>query len=167
MSEKTQRQFKPMGDAPVYLLVVDNTDEFGVALHYAAKLALSNGAKLALLHVLEKEEFQHWGDIQDRMHEEYRAEAERELLEAAGVINSVAAMLPGLYLEESGNVSQMVLDIIDQDPSITKLILGGAAQSGGPGPLVSYFSGKGLNKLNVPLTIVPGNIESAVMDSLV
>ena len=44
------------------------------------------------------------------------------------------------------------------DLSITKLILGGSVQSKSPGPLVSYFTGKGLSKLRVPLTIVPGNL---------
>lgn len=150
-----------------YLLVVDASEEFSVALRYAAKLAQSNGARLALLHVLDKEDFMHWAGIQDRMHEEYRVEAETELLKAAQVIVDISAMLPTLYLEEAGNLSQTVLDIIHADPNITKLILGGGTQSGGPGPLVSYFSGKGLNKLDVPLTIVPGNLSEDALESLI
>lgn len=154
-------------NGPVYLLVVDRTEEFKVALAYAARLAQANGARVALLHVMDTEDFQHWGDVEKRMHEEYRAEAEKELWEAARTVNEISALFPALYLEEGGNIAQTVLDVLEHDPRITKLILGGAPQSGNPGPLVSYFSGKGLNRLNVPLTIVPGDIKESRLDDLV
>ena len=154
--------------APTYLLVVDSSEEFQIALVYAAKLAQANGARLALLHALDKEGFfQHWGSVQERLHEEYREEAEQELLSAVSVINERSASLPVLYLEEAGNLSEKILDIIENDPNITKLILGGAAHSKTPGPLVSYFSGKGLNKLRVPLTVVPGNMTEDCIDKLI
>ncbi|MCB1532551.1 MAG: universal stress protein [Alphaproteobacteria bacterium] len=152
---------------PVYLLVVDSSEEFQVALVYAAKLAQANGARLALLHALDKEGFfQQWGGVQERLHEEYRQEAEGELLKAAMVINERSSTMPALYLKEAGNLAETILETIDNDPNISKLILGGAAHSSSPGPLVSYFAGKGLNKLSVPLTIVPGNMPEGRIDEI-
>lgn len=152
---------------PVYLLVVDSSEEFQIALVYAAKLAQCNGARLALLHAQDKEGFfQHWGGVQERLHEEYREEAEAELLAAAQVIIDHSSGLPVVYMEEAGNLSDIVLDTIENDPNITKLILGGAAHSKTPGPLVSYFSGKGLNKLSVPLIVVPGNMSQERIQEL-
>lgn len=165
---KTTSKKKSAAPDPIYLLVVDSSEEFQIALVYAAKLAQANGARLALLHALDKEGFfQHWGSVQERLHEEYRVEAEQELLSAAAVINERSASLPVVYLEEAGNLPEKILEIIANDPNITKIILGGAAHSKTPGPLVSYFSGKGLNKLSVPLTVVPGNMTEDCIDKLI
>lgn len=167
MAAKAKKTKTSHVDEPIYLMVVDSSDEFQVALVYAARLAQRNGARLALLHALDKEDFfQHWGGVQERLHEEYRIEAEQELLAAATVISERCSTLPVVYLEEAGNLADIVLGIIEDDPHITKLILGGAAHSNSPGPLVSYFSGKGLNKLTVPLIIVPGNMEESRVDEI-
>lgn len=141
----------------VYLLVVDRTEEFDSALCYAARLAKSNNAQIALLHVMDQEDFQYWGEIEKRMHSEYREEAESLLLEACAKVHELSGLYSVIYLEEGGR-PDVILDIINKDLSITKLVLGGATQGHDPGPLVSYFTHKGLLHLRVPLTIVPGNI---------
>lgn len=162
----TSKKTTPVAE-PVYLLVVDSSAEFQIALVYAAKLAQSKGARLALLHALDKEDFfQHWGGVQERLHEEYRKEAEAELFAAADVINKHSHSIPVVYLEEAGNKADIILNTIDSDQNITKLILGGDANSKSPGPLVAYFAGKGLNKLTVPLTVVPGNMSADRLDEL-
>ena len=37
---------------------------------------------------------------------------------------------------------------------------------GGPGPLVSAFTGRMVGELNIPITIVPGNLPDEVIDEL-
>ena len=158
MTEKNDPVTTGLGEQ-MYLLVVDQTDEFEVALKYAAYRAKAFGVRVSLLYVMDIEDFQHWGGVQERMHQEYMEAAEKHMLQAAKVINDEAGMYPVLYLQSGGNVTQKILDIIESDRNITKFILGANPQTGSPGPLVSYFSGKGLSRLRVPLTIVPGNLD--------
>lgn len=148
---------------PVYLLVVDDTPEFQVALHYTAHLAKKNGAHVALLHVMDQEDFQHWGTVAEKIHNEIVQEAKDLLLGAADVITQVSGCLPILYLQDGGQMD-VILEIIKQDPTIEKFILGGSTTSSNAGPLVSYFTGKGLPELRVPLTIVPDTIDIGVLD---
>lgn len=154
---------KTKKNVPVYLLVVDDTEEFQVALRYTAGMAKANDARISLLHVMDREDFQHWGTIEERMHEEYLKEAEGLLTSSADVIREISGECPGFYLEEGGRLD-VILEIIQNDLSITKFILGGSTKSNNPGPLVSYFTSKGLSNLRVPLTIVPDSIEMPELD---
>ncbi len=147
----------------VYLLVADETQEFQVALLYTAHLAVQNGARVALLHVMDQESFQNWGGIEERLHNEYLEEAEGFLCGAADVVKKISGQLPALYLQEGGRLD-IISDIIQNDHSITKFILGGSTKSSNPGPLVSYFTGKGFVNLRVPLTVVPDSIDPKKLD---
>jgi nucleotide-binding universal stress UspA family protein len=151
---------------PVYLVVADETEEFNTALLYATRSAQAHGAKLAILYVMDQEDFQHWGDIEKRIHAEQRAEGEKIIWNAACKVFDLSGLRPSLYLQEGGR-PEAILEVIDKDLNITKLILAASAHSGKPGPLVSHFTGKGLNKLRVPLTIVPGDINTDTIDNLV
>jgi hypothetical protein len=142
----------------IYLLVADRSEEFSIALLYAARLATSNDAHIALAYVIEKQDFQHWGNIEDRMRQEVRQDAEQFLFGIAKSISELTGQIPALYIEE-GEKADVLVDLIDADHNIKTLILGGGMQ-GAPGPLVAYFSSsKGLARLRVPLTIVPGHLQ--------
>ena len=143
---------------PIYLLVVDATPEFRVALQHTAYIAHKNNARLALLHVMEKEDFQHWGRIADKIHEESLAEAENLLFQAADTAREITGHIPVFYLQDGGTM-ESILEVIKEDKYIEKFILGGSTASSNPGPLVSYFTSKGLSELRVPLTIVPDSVD--------
>lgn len=153
-------------DAPVYLLVADQTEEFEVALQYAIKMAKFHKAQLAVIHVMEKEDFQTWGEVQEHMHREYRQNAEALLRGVAEKVNAAIGSSPTLYLEEDGTVHDAVRGVIDRDTHISKLILAASTEVGNPGPLVAYFTGKGLLSLRVPVTLVPGNIQIEALEDL-
>jgi nucleotide-binding universal stress UspA family protein len=157
---------EPAYNGSVYLVVADETEEFSVALHYAAKLAQANGARTSILYVMDDEGFQHWGNVESRIRWEMRDAGEKVLLDAAQKIRDLGGGISSLHLAAGGR-PQVVLDVINSDYNITKLILGGGTQSANPGPLVSYFTGKGLVSLRVPLTIVPGNISLENIDGLI
>ena len=93
----------------VFLVVVDETAEHHLALRYAARRAAHTGGRLALLHVIERGEFQHWVAVEEL---------------AAGM------------------------------------------GSGGPGPLVTFLSGKPAARLRIPITIVPGGLTAEQIDAL-
>ncbi|MEE3626232.1 universal stress protein [Nitrospirillum sp. BR 11752] len=71
----------PAADGPtrIFLVVVDETEEMTVALHYAARRARSTGGRVALLHCIEPGDFQHWAAVEDLMRQERREEAEQLL----------------------------------------------------------------------------------------
>lgn len=154
------------GHDEVYLVIADETEEFQLALRFVALLAKDNNANVAILHVMDKQDFQHWGDIQKRMQWEQRLEGEKLLWEAAQKVYEISGRIPALYLEEGGRL-EVIIEVINKDMNLKKLILGGATQGNSPGPLTAYFTGKGLAQLRVPLTIVPGNLTPDDIDNLI
>lgn len=148
----------------VFLLVADKTEEFSKALRYAARLAEYSHSHIGLVYVIEEQGFQHWGNIEERMQAELRAEAESCLYDMATKVNGITGERPALYIEQGSKVDALV-SIINKDHTVKMLILGGDTQ-GSPGPLVSYFSGKGLGHLRVPLTVVPGHLEMLDIDNI-
>ena len=63
----------------VFLVVVDDSEEMKVALHFACRRAKTSGGRIALLHVQEPADFQHWMAVGDIMREEARTEGEEVL----------------------------------------------------------------------------------------
>ena len=141
----------------VYLVVADNSDDFPIALKYAGKMAAANQCHVGILHVIEKQDFLHWGKIEERMRQEQREEAERTLREASMQLEEYTNSCPALYIGEGGRMETLI-ETIESDPNITMLILAGGTQGSNPGPLVSYFTGKGLSRLRVPVMVVPDHL---------
>lgn len=65
-----------------------------------------------------------------------------------------------------GKKTDALVELIENDKTIKMLLLGGDTQGSAPGPLVSYFSGKGLGQLRVPLTIVPNHLTDEEIDNI-
>lgn len=141
----------------VFLVVVDESSEMKVALHFACRRALRTGGRVALLYVQEPAEFQHWMAIGDLMREEAREEAESLLQKLSAEVHQWAGSFPVVYLRE-GNRAEELEKLLEEEPSISVLVLGASTESGGPGPLVSYLIEKGTAKLHLPVTIVPGSL---------
>jgi nucleotide-binding universal stress UspA family protein len=149
----------------VFLVVVDETEEMRVALRYAARRAHATGGRVDLLYVLEPPEFQQFGAIVDLMKAEQREEAERRLQAHSSDVYDMAGSFPVLHLRE-GSRREELLKLLDEDPSISILVLGAGTGPEGPGPLVSHLVGKMSGKLRVPITIVPGSLSDADIDDL-
>ena len=149
----------------VFLVVVDQSEEMRVALHFAARRAQHTGGRVAMLHVIEPADFQHWMTVGDLMREEARSEAEQLLQRLATRVNELTGQLPILYLRE-GDRRDELLKLIDEEPSIQILVLAANVGQGGPGPLVSALTGRFLSRLRIPMTIVPGNLSDEDIDSI-
>ena len=140
-----------------FLCVVDETEEFAAALQFACRRTVNTGGRVALLYVIEPAEFQHWMAIGERMREEAREEAEEMLNVVASVVQKRTGQMPVLHIRE-GKLREEVVSLIDEEPSISLLVLGAASGTDGPGPLISYLVEKMAGKLRVPVTIVPGSL---------
>jgi nucleotide-binding universal stress UspA family protein len=156
---------KPSTAERKFLVVVDDSEEMRAALRYACRRARHTGGRVALLRVIAPAEFQHFASIGQLMRDEARIEAEALLQKLGGQVHDISGELPVIYVRE-GDARDELLDLIDQEPSISILVLAAGVGSEGPGPLVSALTGRAVNRLRVPLTIVPGALTDQVIDSL-
>lgn len=145
------------GDGGTYLVVADDSDEFVIALRFACIQAKANRARVGILKVIEDQDFQHWGAVENKVKREMREAAETYLWTIAKVANDVNGIIPSLYIAE-GETGEAVLKTIENDELIIRLVLGNRAGAG-PGPLVSYCLGKGLERMQVPLVVVPAHLK--------
>lgn len=164
-SDKQDQAAKRPGSNRVFLVVVDETEEMKVALRFACRRAKSTGGRVALLYVIEPAEFMHWMAVDDLMREEARSEGERLLQRLAAQVNREAGAMPVLFVRE-GTVSDELMKLLEEEPSISILVLGANTGSGGPGPLVTALTGKMVGRLRIPITIVPGNLDEGAIDAL-
>ncbi len=141
----------------VYLVVVDGSHEFTSSVDAAASFANAEGGYVALLNVIEPMPVQNWQNIEDRVRAEMREHAEEMIWNAAGQVVEANGNMPMVFIEEGDN-SDIIIKTIEENNNIVALVLASSATTSKPGPLVSYFSGKGLARLPVPLIIIPGHL---------
>ncbi len=149
----------------VFLVVVDDTEEMAVAIRFASQRAKNTGGRVALLRVTEPMEFQHWMGVGEIMREERRAEAEELVSRHSSLVHDISGQIPTVYVRE-GSARDELITLIDEEPSISILVLATASGNDGPGPLVSWVAGKGATRLRIPITIVPGNLSNEQIDAL-
>ncbi len=140
-----------------FLVVVDDSEELNKALLYACRRAENNNGDIALLFVLDPVEFQHWLSVGELMRAEQREAAETRINSIAKMVQERIGREPKIIIREGVLVDQ-VLQVIDEDKSITTLVLGAASDKEGPGPLVTQLTGQLRGRLHVPLIIVPGTL---------
>jgi nucleotide-binding universal stress UspA family protein len=149
----------------VFLVVVDETAEHRLAVHYAARRAAHTGGRLALLRVIEPVEVQHWISVQELAQEERRDEAEQLMQQLCEEVAPLAGTMPIVYIRE-GRPQDELVALINEDPSISILVLAAGTGQAGPGPLISYLAGKAVARLRIPITIVPGGLTVEQIDAL-
>jgi nucleotide-binding universal stress UspA family protein len=149
----------------VFLVVVDETEELHLALRFASRRAQRTGGRVALLQVMEPSNFSHWMAVEKVMEEEQRSEAEERLRMLSSKIMEWSGEMPILYIRP-GDRRDELLKLLEEEPSISVLVLGSAIKPGGPGPLISALTGKFYDRLHIPLTIVPGSLTEEEVDAL-
>lgn len=163
MSEQTQAPPAPRNhglrksDGGTYLVVADDSEDFQTALRFACVQAKANRARVGILKIIEDQDFQHWGAVENKVKREMREAAEKYIWTAAKTANDLNGCIPSLYFAE-GEPGDAVMKTIEGDDHIIRLILGNRAGHS-PGPLISYCLGKGLERMQVPLVIVPAHLK--------
>ncbi len=153
----TESENAPRPEERVFLVVVDDTEEMAVALRYACQRAANSGGRVAMLRVCAPVEFQHWQTVGDLMRQEQRESAWNLLERLHDQVVRNSGKEPLKYVRE-GEVVEQVLGLVNEEPSISILILGAAAGAEGPGPLVSNLTHRRVGHLRVPVTVVPGTL---------
>jgi len=158
MSDQRHNQPGGIETDRTFLVVVDDSEEMQVALRFASRRAKHTGGRVALLYVQQPAEFQHWMAVGDLMREEAREEAEGLMQKLSAEIKEWSGNYPVVHMRE-GDIREELEKILDEEESISVLVLAASTESSGPGPLISYVVGKGGARLRVPVTIVPGSLD--------
>jgi nucleotide-binding universal stress UspA family protein len=148
----------------IFLVVVDKSPEMPVALYYASRRARRTGGHVALLHVSPPPETHGLRAVEDLMRDEQRQEAELLVLRLAKEVQDHTGTMPVLYMRE-GKSRDELLALIDEEPTISVLVLAAATGPEGPGPLISYLS-RAAGKLRIPVTLVPGSLTREQLDAI-
>lgn len=149
----------------VFLVVVDETPEHRIAVRYAARRAAHTGGRLAMLHVIEPAELQHFQAIEELARAERREAAEQLIQQLCDEIAPLAGSMPMVYIRE-GRPRDELLTLINEEPAISILVLAAGTGPEGPGPLISYLTGKPAARMRIPITIVPGGLSLEQVDQL-
>lgn len=165
MNDKTDEKTEAPPPGRIFLVVVDDSEEMRVALRFACRRARHTDGRVALLYVIEPTEFQHFMGVGDLLREESRKRAEQYMQSIAGEVKEISGRLPVVYLRE-GERRDELLKLIQEEPSISILVLGANPQGSSPGPLISALTGKLVSRLRIPITVVPGSLDEAAIDAI-
>lgn len=147
----------------VYLVIMDETEEAATALRFAASRALRTSGQVHLLALVPRQQFVAFGGIQATIEEEARARAEALVTSAAGSLMGDTGKAPVIAVKQGDGVA-VIRDYLAQHPEVSALVLG-AANGGGPGPLVSHFAAMA-GHLPCPLYVIPGGLSEAEIERL-
>lgn len=150
---------------PVFLVVVDDSEEMHQALQFACGRAKAVGGKVALMYCIAPAEFEYWAGVGELMRQEAREAAEERMTIHAEYAKGLTGEIPVLFVRE-GDTSDELLALIDEEPSISLLVLGADTQSETAGPLISFLMSRGASRCRVPITVVPGNLSDEQLDAL-
>lgn len=162
--KKTKDQ-KKSDKRRVFLVVVDDSKELHQALYFACKRAISVNGRVALLRCIGQAEFQHWIGVGELMVEEAREEAEQLLRTNSEWVHELTGEYPIVHLRE-GDPKSEVIDLIDNEPEISILVLGANVYDENTGPLINFLTTRGASQCRVPITIVPGHLSDEDIDNV-
>lgn len=150
-------QLQPQPGAHSFLVLVDETTQRKAALEYACRRARRIGGQVSLLWVIDTVEFQTFGTVEALMRQEAQDLAREHLHRLSHDVMTRFGFSPQVFVRE-GEAREVLIKLLSEQPQIKNLVLNGDTGSAGPGPLVTWLTGKALDKLHIPLTIVPANL---------
>lgn len=148
----------------VYLVIIDETEEARIALRFATRRAAKTDGAVHLLALVPRQPFIAFGGLQATIEAEALERAEALVANAASAITAEIATRPEIAVRQGDGV-EVVRAYLAEHPEVAALVLG-TARDGGPGPLVSHFTGAGAGQLPCPVFIVPGSLSEADIDRL-
>jgi len=151
-----------------FLVVADDSAEFGAALRFACRRARSVGGRVVLLKVLEPAEFEHWSGVRDEIERQEREEAEAVLQKLAEQVIAASGSAPEFDIRSAESLRLGIRAAVAEDPEIKILVLAAAVGGRGPGPLVASLAKEGVawGGRKLPVTVVPGDLTDEEIEAL-
>ena len=148
-----------------FLVCVDASEECKAALKFACMRAKNSNGLVLILYVVEPNDMQHFAGVEKVMEREADEEAERVLSELQ------TETFQEFKIEIETRISYGykytgIVDLINEDKSISILVLGAAPEGKGTNELINKFSTGLTNSIHIPLTIVPGNLNNDELEKI-
>ncbi len=154
----------PPAAGRIFLVVIDDTEEFKPALDYACLRARRSHGQVAMLYVIAPVEFEHFMFVGDVMREDRRKAAEALVHGHADRVLELSGKPPLTFFRE-GDRREELLKFLEEE-TVHVLVLGANPGKGGPGPLISSLMGKDLRRVHVPMAIIPGSLSAEEIRTL-
>ncbi len=146
----------------IFLAVFDGTDECKSAVRYAARRAQLNNANLLIVATVDTAEFTYWLSVNSKMIDNIEKESKEMLKVLSKEIQSYSNVECS-YIIEHGSKLDVVKRLIDEDETISLLVLASNKKDKNPGVLVETISGDGYS---IPVVVLPGNLYDDSIDKL-
>jgi nucleotide-binding universal stress UspA family protein len=160
-----QRESYAAGHRPKCLVIVDDTEEGDRAVYFASRWALRVGGGVVMLRIIEtSEQNQEWLGVADVMRAEAHEDADAAIERAASRAQAIAGIVPERVIRE-GDALEQILDVVDGDADIARLVLAASSGAEGPGPIIALMANE-IGAFPVPVTLVPGRLSDADIDAL-
>ena len=148
-----------------FLVVVDDTTECHRALSYASQRAVRTNGKLSLLRVINTSDFKNLYGVEKIMKQEAEEQALSVLKELSARVHNETGLISEIIIK-FGEPSIEIINFIQEEKSISLLVLAASSESGKPGPLVSQFTGSKVGNFPIPITIVPRHLSKKTILAL-
>jgi nucleotide-binding universal stress UspA family protein len=148
-----------------FMVVVDRSAELRAAVRFSCRRALHTGGQVLLFSCVPKRDSHFFATIGELMEREALSEAEDVLKTVAADVHAQIGVFPLVVLREGDTMDQL-LAVIQDDPTISVLVLGAGTGPEGPGSLITALSGSLAGQIRIPVTIVPGHLTDAQVDAL-
>jgi len=146
----------------VFLAVFDGTEECKSAVRYASRRAKLNNANLLIVATVDTAEFNYWLSVNNKMIDNVEKEAKDMLNDLSKEIRSYSDVECD-YIIEHGSKLDVVKRLIENDKSISLMILASNTKDKNPGILVETISGAGYA---IPVVVLPVNLNDDSIDKL-
>ena len=146
-----------------FLIVMDESDEARAAMRFAARRAVQVDGAVHILALVAQQNFSAFGGVQATIEQEARDRAEVLANGVAGNLLAESGIMPTISVAIGQGV-KIVTEYLEGHKEVAALVLG-AAESGGPGPLVTHFAAHA-GALPCPLYVIPANYDEKDSDHL-
>ena len=148
-----------------FLVCVDASEECKTALKFACMRAKNSNGLVVILYIITPNDIQHFAGVEKVMEREAEEEANRILSELkANTLQEFAIEIEAII--SYGTKYNCIVDLINVDKTISILVLGAAPEGKGTNELINKFSTGLTSSIHIPLTIVPGNLNSNDLEKI-
>ncbi|MEM6603793.1 MAG: universal stress protein [Pseudomonadota bacterium] len=156
----------PLDKKRTFLCVIDGSPEVKQAIYYTSRRAKKTGAAIMLLGIVPKvtggSEMM-WGDVKNQLEKQNNSDTQKSCDFYRDYI-SEHTHIDVKYILKQGRATDVIKETLKEHPEIRILVLGtGLGEN--PGPIIKELT-SGTTKLNIPITLVPGDMSEDEIDLL-
>ena len=140
-----------------FLVIIDGSEEMQTALQFACIRAKKTNGHIILASFIKPIDVLTTKSVTDIMKNEAREEVEIMLHKASAYTKEETRITPSLHVKE-GEAIEELFKLVEEEKNFVELIVAASTSEKSPGPIITSIATKDYFRLNIPLTIVPGNL---------